>query len=237
MYSRNLNGKTLTFGVSGKLWKNALVMYDRETKTLWSHLTGEALSGPLVGETLTMLAALPRVKWKEWQAQYPNTKVLSVRGREDQRSDTYRDYHDSSRTGLFAPENSDNRLRNKDRVIGVILGPQQKAYPLVEKLWKGKEKGTWTLIQDRIGDTPLLVFYEPELYATGVYDRRLKDGALLEFETPAEGYRALDTEGRQWNLLTGEGPDGHSLTPIPHMAIYWFAWADFYPETLLYEKK
>jgi hypothetical protein len=37
--------------------------------------------------------------------------------------------------------------------------------------------------------------------------------------------------------LTGEGPDGYMLTPIPHMAIYWFAWADFYPETLLYEKE
>ncbi len=215
MYSRILNGKTLTFGVSGKLWKNALVMYDRETETLWSHLTGEALSGPLAGETLTMLAAMPRVKWKEWQAQYPNTEVLSVRGREDQRTDTYRDYHGSSRTGLFTPENRDKRLRNKETVIGVTLGSQQKAYPLKEKLWKGKEKGTWKLIQDRIGDTPLLVFYEQDLYATGVYDRRLKDGTLLEFETPAEGYRALDTEGRQWNLLTGEGPDGHTLYCTP----------------------
>ena len=45
MYARDLDGKTLTLGVSGKLIRNSLVMFDRETDTLWSHLTGEALEG------------------------------------------------------------------------------------------------------------------------------------------------------------------------------------------------
>ena len=67
MYSRKVSGKTLTFGVSGKLWKNALIMYDRETKTLWSHLTGEAVYGPMQGEKLTMLSSVPKVKWKDWK--------------------------------------------------------------------------------------------------------------------------------------------------------------------------
>ncbi len=237
MYSREHNGQTLTFGVTGKLWKNALVMYDRETRTLWSHLTGEALVGPLAGEELTILSSVPKVKWKEWKAQYPETKVLSVEGREDQRHDTYRDYHGSFKTGLFPPERHDKRLRDKDRVIGVIVGSQQTAYPLKKKFWKTKKKGEWRLVQDQIGDTPVLVFHDPENYASAVYDRRLEDGIVLEFAENAQGYRAADTTGGQWNLLTGEGSEDKMLTPLPHVGVYWFAWTDFYPEALLYEKK
>ena len=72
MYSRKVSGKTLSFGVSGKLWKNALIMYDRETSTLWSHLTGEAVHGPLEGEKLTMLTSVPKVRWKDWKSQHPD---------------------------------------------------------------------------------------------------------------------------------------------------------------------
>jgi hypothetical protein len=237
VYSREHKGRTLTFGVSGKLWKNALVMYDRETRTLWSHLTGEALEGPMAGEELTILSSVPKVKWKEWKARYPNTTVLSVGGREDQRNDNYRDYHGSSRTGLFSPENRDKRLREKDRVIGVIVGSQQKAYSLKKKLWKTRKKGEWRLVQDQIGDVPVLVFHDPENYATAVYDRRLEDGSVLEFTENAQGYRAADATGGQWNLLTGEGSEDKTLTPLPHVGIYWFAWTDFYPETLLHKEQ
>jgi hypothetical protein len=47
VYARTVNGRTLTFGVSGKLIRNSLVMYDRETHSLWTHLTGGAIDGPL----------------------------------------------------------------------------------------------------------------------------------------------------------------------------------------------
>ena len=237
MYSRQVNGRTLTFGVSGKLWKNALIMYDRETDTLWSHLTGEAVYGPLEGETLDMLSAVPRVKWKDWHAQHPDTQVLSVRGREDQRHDNYSDYHRSRRTGLFTPDHRDKRLKDKDRVIGVTVGDLRKAYPMAKEGWKGKEKGIWKLVQDQIGDTPVVVFYDPDRYVTGVYDLRLGEGKKVKFEGTVESYVANDKHGGKWNLLVGEGPEGQTLAPIPHMNVYWFAWADFYPEALLYEHK
>ena len=43
MYAREFEGRELSFGVSGKLLMNALIIYDRETDTLWSQFTGEAL--------------------------------------------------------------------------------------------------------------------------------------------------------------------------------------------------
>ena len=45
MYARKVDNRTLTFGVSGLLVRNSLVMYDRETGSLWSHLSGKALDG------------------------------------------------------------------------------------------------------------------------------------------------------------------------------------------------
>ncbi len=230
-----MEGKTLTLGVSGKLWKNALVMYDRETRTLWSHLTGEGLLGPLVGKKLTMLTSVPKLKWEDWKRLYPETKVLTVRGREDQRRDSYRDYHTSHRTGLFAPKNTDDRLSDKDWVIGVTIGTQQKAYRLKKKLWKGTEKGKWRLIQDVIGEIPIMIYHDPENYATAVYERRAEDGKVLEFESESDGRRVSDRSGAKWDLLTGRGTEGRTLKPIPHMNVYWFAWADFYPETLIYQ--
>ena len=47
MYARKTKERTLTFGVSGMLWNRSLVMYDRETKSLWSHMLGEAMQGRL----------------------------------------------------------------------------------------------------------------------------------------------------------------------------------------------
>ena len=47
-----MNGQVLDFGVSGKLIMNALVMFDRETGTLWSHFLSQAISGPLKGTKL-----------------------------------------------------------------------------------------------------------------------------------------------------------------------------------------
>src|SRR5262249_15836669 len=40
------------------LYDSLFVMQDRETKTLWNHITGEALYGPLVGRSLGPLTNL-----------------------------------------------------------------------------------------------------------------------------------------------------------------------------------
>ncbi|HAG55000.1 MAG TPA: hypothetical protein DCL17_01190 [Dehalococcoidia bacterium] len=48
-YSRELGGRVYEFGVSDKLIMNALVMYDRETRTLWSQFLSQAVMGELAG--------------------------------------------------------------------------------------------------------------------------------------------------------------------------------------------
>jgi hypothetical protein len=76
VYARTLNERTLTLIVSGKLWRNSLIMQDVETGTLWSHVTGEALEGPATGQRLE---ALPSVQttWEKWLRAHPGTEVLA----------------------------------------------------------------------------------------------------------------------------------------------------------------
>ena len=66
-------------GVSGKLVDGNLVMYDRETETLFLQNSGEALEGDLAGETLEELdeEAWKLVPWGEWKRDHPDTVVLT----------------------------------------------------------------------------------------------------------------------------------------------------------------
>jgi hypothetical protein len=58
VYDRRIAGKELTFGVSGKLHANSLIMYDHQTDSLWSHLVGAAVTGSLKGKKLIPMESM-----------------------------------------------------------------------------------------------------------------------------------------------------------------------------------
>lgn len=45
---------------------NALVMYDRETRTLWSQFLSQAVMGELAGTELEIVP-LTLTKWEKWK--------------------------------------------------------------------------------------------------------------------------------------------------------------------------
>jgi hypothetical protein len=130
VYGREVNGKRLTLGVSGKLWRNSLVMFDRETGTLWSQITGEAVEGPLKGARLPKLQVSDRSTTLEsWKVLGP--RVLQHSGTSFPRWDTYADYHASKRrTGIRPTETRDSRLPAKASVLGISLGGRGYTLPL-----------------------------------------------------------------------------------------------------------
>ena len=239
MYSRELDGKTYTFGVSGKLLRDALLMYDHQTQTLWSHITGEAVEGELKGKQLKMLAGTPRITWKDWKRNHPLTKVLSVsrdrhrpeRLTQDPIVDDYAQYHASPNAGISGTRYTDDRLMDKVLVVGVRINENYRAYPFTA--FKKQ-----SIINDEVDDVPLLAFHDLESNATAVFLRTV-DGQTLKFE-PAQGYFVKDTTTKTtWNLITGMATEGkfkgHTLERLPAMNIYWFAWARHHPETTVYE--
>ena len=69
----------MTLGVSGKLVDGNLVMYDRETDSLFLQASGEGLEGELAGETLQELdeESWGLVPWGRWKIEHPDTLVLT----------------------------------------------------------------------------------------------------------------------------------------------------------------
>ena len=75
MYGRQLEGETLSFGHEGILYENSFVMYDRKTESLWVHVTGRAVWGPLKGKQLEFVPSTVTT-WQQWKAAHPRTLVL-----------------------------------------------------------------------------------------------------------------------------------------------------------------
>lgn len=214
-------------------------MYDHQTRSLWSHITGEAIQGPLKGKRLKLLVSMPQIAWKTWQTNYPNTSVLSVPFRDGMREslsrDSYQRYHTSQDTGVSGTEYTDSRLPNKSLVIGVQLqtkaagNTQFRAYPLAHF-------AETAVINDTLGEVPLLIFHDKTSFATAVFKRNVVED--LRTFRPQEGHFVEDNTGTRWNTVTGEATSGKEkgtrLERLPAVNIYWFAWARYYPQTTIY---
>ena len=160
----------MTFGVSGKLIMNGLVMYDRETGSLWSQVTGQAVDGRLKGEELTILPAL-QTTWERWLSDHPNTLVLDKRGRYF--SDTYGGYYTNSSRGILGETRQDDRLHPKELVVGVTIGGSSKAYPFTAL-------ESTPVVNDVLNGVPLLLSFDRDS-ATGVALNPVVEGKRLRF--------------------------------------------------------
>jgi hypothetical protein len=79
VFERTLDGKPMSFGSSGYCYKDAFVLYDRATDSLWwpadDGLT--AITGPMVGKVLRAAPVnIERISWGKWQRRNPNTQVV-----------------------------------------------------------------------------------------------------------------------------------------------------------------
>jgi Protein of unknown function (DUF3179) len=95
-----MNGQVYSFGVSGKLWANGLIMYDHQTDSLWSHVAGQAITGLMQGTELRMLPATC-TDWGTWKGLHPQTLVLDPLKsphRRDYSVDPYEGYYSSHRS-------------------------------------------------------------------------------------------------------------------------------------------
>ena len=127
-----VHGQTATFGVSGLLYQNDLLMYDHQTESLWSQIAMEAVAGPLTGEKLQH-RFLEHTTWGEWRNAHPQTLVLSINTgyRREYNIDPYLGY--AERPDLMFPTSPvDPRYHAKEWVLGVQIKETYKAYPFSE---------------------------------------------------------------------------------------------------------
>jgi hypothetical protein len=208
VYDRTVDGQTLTFGTSGKLADDALVMYDRETDSEWKQPTGAAITGDLQGMRLSVLAA-PMVSWRRFTADHPEGVALQpVRGDETTTRQSLQDtydmepyerYAEGDTFGLYGmrgegPQRSWDRtdIDAKTVVLGIEFGDDAVGYP------GPRIEAAGGVITDAVGGHHVVVF--------------VTDGGLHAFENPGLDFErranAFQADGTTWHGTTGTSADG-----------------------------
>ena len=139
VFRAQVDGTRLIFGVSGLLYNSDLLLYDLQTESLWSQIKSEAVTGSMLGTRLEMLP-VAHTTWREWQAQHPDTVVLSTNTgfQRDYSRNPYPGY--AGRRELYFPVAGESRAyARKAWVLGLELDGQARAYPF-DELKKGPRK-------------------------------------------------------------------------------------------------
>ena len=222
-----VDGQRLTFETTGLL-DGVFRMRDRETGTIWTHLDGNAIAGPLEGQRLRMIP-IPQTTWGRWKADYADTLVLDP--------DTpFQDrYVRPVQIGVFNPNEAiygDDRLPSNTLIVGVEVEGVFKGYPLSELESAGG------VVNDTLAGKPIVVVYD-SIARTGVAYLRQVDGQVLEFYNVSEdGYEVRDREtGSLWNVhgRTVEGAyEDTRLEFVSSFISEWYGWSAYHPETQLY---
>lgn len=239
VFDRRVRDTVLTFGVSGMLRGSDMVMFDRQTESLWQQITGEALVGTLTGARLVVVSS-QTIPFEAFARQFPNGMVLS-RQTGHQRPYGRNPYagYESGRQLLFpVPVPKQTQSRPLERLLAVKCGDKVKAYPL-ETLRKLR------VVEGECPGESFVIFFEPGMRSAVDAEliRQSRDvGAVGVFGPVVEGQRlsfrrqsgkVVDTQtGSTWTLLGAavEGPlAGKRLPPVEHMVYFAFALLTFHP--------
>ena len=249
VYDRRLDDRVLEFGTSGLLLNSSLVMYDRQTETLWSHFTGAGIVGELTGEELETYA-VATVAWGTWRDANPDGLVLSRDTGFDRSygQNPYPGYDDVNGRPFLYEGEVDGRYTAMTRIVGVERGGEALGVPLASL----QETG---VIESELAGSALVVLWTAgtassldafdvaagdDVGATGVFVP-VVDGETLTFAAAdgGTGDTFVDAEtGSTWNVL-GQATDGPlagaQLEALPHVDTFWFAWSAFRPDSAVIE--
>lgn len=168
-YLSEANGRPLSFGVSGLLYNSDVLLYDRQTSSLWSQLLSQAVSGPLKGIRLTAIP-LSHTTWADWKKRNPDTLVLSTDTgfARNYARDPYEGYMQDPAI-MFPVNGQSTRYHPKEQVIGVEVNGKFKAYPFIEL---SKRRGE---VRDAVGGRTIVVRFDPEHRTGRVADAEGKE--------------------------------------------------------------
>ncbi len=223
VYARSLGSTVYTFQVSGRLWRNSLIMEDRETGTSWSQVTGRAIDGQHRGAQLKKLEAI-ETSWEKWSKAHPETTLLKKS--EEVLSSHYQSYFDDpEKMGLFRAQWLADRMPGKTKVYGAAIGPHAVA---VTEGALGNE-----VVAAELGDTPVVLARAPD-GGVRAFIARVEGEELGLSRDPKTG-EVRDAGGSTWDLGSGRSisgsRSGSRLESVAVTPVYWFAWSGFYPNT------
>ncbi len=228
-----IDGRRVEFGVSGLLFANNLVMFDRLSEDLF----GPQLSA--TGKCQSFANAVPdrhpvrEMSWGAWKDLYPLTRVVSddTGYSRNYRLYPYGSYDDLDNSDLLFPQVPDDTRPIKERVLGIRTGEfSGRAYPFGELA----ARGSTVALNQNVGGESVAVFYSADDGESAVAYRPTVNGQTLTFEADGDMWRDLET-GTSWNLA-GAAVDGPlapaRLEPVAEAyVVFWFAWKHFQPDS------
>lgn len=232
--------RNATFGVSGLLFMNNMIMYDRNSdESLWPQMSRGARCGPesASATALPEVASL-EITWAGWQELHPTTQVVSSQtgfGREYRRATgyPYGTYDRPDDPEIFFPMPTVDRRRPlKERVLGIPVDSGGIAFPFGAL----DAQGPVAAVHATVNGVRQVVFWDSAKQAAAAYlatagnqalSFSVQDGAVVDAET-----------GSSWRVdgLATTGPlAGTQLEAVPDAFVaFWFAWAVFYPDAELW---
>jgi hypothetical protein len=239
LYDTTVDGEVYTFGSSGFLFRSNKLMYDRNTDSLWNQLTGEPVTGPLVGSGIKLdILPVTLTTWEDWLSDHPDTTVLSLDTgftRVYEVGAAYGEYFASPET-MFPVAGVPDDLLTKDLVYALNLDNTPKAYPLdllaEERVTNDTLAGQEVVLVT--SDAPELIQAEPGGAAVRAYER---GGHTFAPAPDGADNTVVDETGQTWQVTEDAmvNSTGETLPRVPGHVAYWFGWSAFYPDTLVYE--
>ncbi len=240
--------RRIELGVSGLLFNNNLIMYDRrEGETLFPQMTYVGLKGSLEGQALELLPVV-ETTWGYWKQLYPNTQVVSGEtGIYEKFQYTLYPYeipHDYRAADEFIFFELEPPLENnwaasvyraKQMTLGVRFDEIAMAYPF-------PAMGQQAVINHTVGDNPIVVVWYAPAQMAVPYFRKVGERTLtfekVASDLPTYPFLLKDREtGTTWDLK-GEAISGAlkdtRLELVPAHNAFWFAWTTFWQNTGIY---
>ena len=240
-YNRDFGDRIVTFGTSGRLFNSSLVMYDRETESLWTHFNGQAVAGELVGTQLELLP-MQTTSWASFLQANPDGLVLTreTGHSRDYGRNPYAGYDDVTSDPFLLDIDADPRLPAKQRIVGIRRGGDNVAVILdsvqevgvLDTEVAGETLTIWHLPGTASALEGTQVAGGRDIGAIGVYLPEA-NGMALTFSRDGEVFTDAET-GSSWNIqgLATDGElAGTQLQEIEHLDTFWFALAAFEPDT------
>ena len=234
VFSREVQGRELTFGNTSALYQSDLMMYDHQTGSYWFQVGGEAVVGTLTGVRLILLPSAT-MEWGEWRRLYPDTRLLvgTAHDPEEFNQSSYgrgmsSGFQDAVNREDFAfpvrKDKLDSRLSAGEIVVTIELNQSLKAYPL----------GLLgdAAVNDTLGGRPVVLLTRKDNRGVGAFSSSREERDLIfEYRESDQAFVDRDT-GSVWDVggRAISGPlKGAQLDVLNTRRAFWFSIAIAFP--------
>lgn len=219
VYEPLVNGKPGKFRLVGMDHYNAM-FEDETTRSWWRQVTGEAVAGPLKGQSLPEVPAM-QASLETWLKLHPASLVMQPDSNFIEAYADLSEYESGLRKGKLTGHDTLS-WKEKSWVAGIEIGSLSKAYDWNLLVNKG-------VINDMLDTHAVCIVVSPDHRSLFAF-RRLSPDQQLAFRNDTISDGSVDY------YLSGQAMDtsAASLMFIPVFQEYWHSWRTFHPSTQKY---